>query len=124
MPKDDSLRDLIERVEAASEGSRELDDEIAFAVSAMGQKVPCGHTFNRITGHKSGIAARHYTTSIDAAMTLLPEGWWHGYMTSEGGFDAHCFEQVVDSAIFRATAATPALALCCASLRAHMGTGG
>lgn len=128
---------LIERIEGASGGSRELDDEIAFAVSAMGERVPCGHTFNRITGHKSGIAARHYTTSIDAAMTLVPEGWrvskleqhwrtgrWIAQLSerpTEGQLKAFDDGKTIgwNTADTSPDAATPALALVVAALRSR-----
>jgi hypothetical protein len=67
--------DLAERCEAAEAGSRELDVLLAIA---FGQK----------NGRDGGFANKHngdywvveecakcYTTSLDAAMTLLPEGW-------------------------------------------------
>lgn len=99
------MRDLIKRIEAASEGSRALDWEI--------------HLHDGLDGKGMYGSHPHYSTSIDAAITLVPEGWWHGYMTSDGGFAAHCFEQIVDCAVFRATLVTPALALCAAALKAR-----
>lgn len=65
------------------------------------------------------VEPKPYTASLDAAMSLVPEGYWHGYMTSDVGFTAHCFEQVVDSPYCTASAATPALALCAAALKAR-----
>ena len=57
---------LIEKLEAATEGSRELDAEIAHAV-----------TFNAdhadLVSRRSCACSPHYTTSIDAALTLVPK---------------------------------------------------
>lgn len=133
MSKDDSLRDLIERVERAPGGSRELDHAIADAV--LGKVKP-----PYVRGH-----CEKYSTSIDAAMTLVPEGWWLcGFYFCHPDFRsqqdrAWCAElagpvtwAVMDREVGEepqydhvcASAANPALALCAASLRAHMGTGG
>lgn len=103
------LKALVERIEGASEGSWALDWAIHLRDGLDGKGMYGSHPY--------------YTASLDAAMQLVPEGWWHGYMTSDGGFDAHCFEPIPDSAIFKATAATPALALCAASLRARISKG-
>jgi hypothetical protein len=55
------MSELIERLTNATEGSRELDAEINLAV------------FSQLTFPEPP----HYTTSIDAALTLVPEGcWW------------------------------------------------
>lgn len=64
------LSSLIERLEKASEGSRDLDYAIADA--ALG---PIKPPFRRGFCHC-------YTSSIDAALTLVPEGWiwtWNGH---------------------------------------------
>jgi hypothetical protein len=55
-----AMTDLIERLEAATGPSWELDASINYAVNP----------------HASGIYGHPpYTTSIDAALTLVPEGW-------------------------------------------------
>jgi hypothetical protein len=57
--------ELISALESATEGSRELDDQI-----------------NEALGNDYETHCPRYTTSIDAALTLVPEGWggevfWH-----------------------------------------------
>ena len=63
---------LIERLEAAETGTRKLDEAIG-----------------KLMGYREGInigLSPHYTTSIDAALTLVPEGWRSGHEDS-GKFD-------------------------------------
>jgi hypothetical protein len=60
------MKDLIERLEKATEGSRELDLAVAQAVDGP--------------WHYTGEPPRRifcaaYTTSLDAALTLVPEGY-------------------------------------------------
>lgn len=99
------MNDLIERIEAASKGSRALDWEI--------------HVHDGIDG--KGMYGPHprYSFSIDAALTLVPEGWTWMLDTMEGRNEAcvHGNGPVPDSAYV--TAATPALALCAAALKAR-----
>jgi hypothetical protein len=90
------MTDLIQRLQDASEGSRELDAAIAVA---MRNGLPRGSEWAlkfpkwevqpgnkgvvRIIGNVNGncddisgrFTAPAYSTSIDAAMTLVPEGW-------------------------------------------------
>ena len=58
------MTDLIERLEAATEGSRELDAEIDERI----WRAKWGR------GKPKDISVLYYTTSIDAALTLVPEG--------------------------------------------------
>ena len=126
--------DLIERLEGASVGSRELDAAVWCALC------PGGATYNasrkRVTYFdKSWATIRDFepsTTSLDAALALaarvLP-GWEFGtYINrpdiNERRFtkiDAHRWQDVGPENAFACTssqAATPALALCIAILRA------
>lgn len=100
---------LIERLEAASGPDRQLDYLIADAV--FGKVKP---PFQR--GH-----CEKYTASLDAAMTLVPEG--HRNNWSLIGFDGlggpSDLPWQADVADCLADAATPALALCIAALRAQ-----
>ena len=59
---DDDMRALIARVEAASGPDREVDRAITDAVNYMG----------------GIIYAPAFTASLDAAASLVPEGWWVG----------------------------------------------
>ena len=126
MSKDDSLRDLIERVEKASEGSRELDDDISFALCSLGCSFPAGHAYNRITGARTAIAARHYTTSIDAVLTLIdPADEWELstlYSIARATVGLNRDHQTTWPGYGEHKGGDPVLALLSASLRAHMGT--
>ena len=68
--------DLIARLEAAPKGSRELDAEIAAKIGCTKAPQIMPYRPLRVL-HPSGrtIDLPHYTTSIDAALTLVPEGW-------------------------------------------------
>ena len=79
---------LIERLEAAETGSRELDGDIAEMVQPDElQHCQAAHlnTLKRFSHWPARWGrsvpthfdwdAPHYTTSIDAALTLVPEGW-------------------------------------------------
>ena len=71
-----SIDTLIARLEAAEEGSRELDGPIWREVvkpelnwedrATRGEWWPCEVTFGRI------YSVPHYTTSLDSALTLVP----------------------------------------------------
>ena len=128
---EDELVKLAERAEAASGPDRELDREIAVAV---------GHPWDYAAdwgsrGHERPVAFP-YTASIDAAMMLVPPAY---RLTSLAEYDTSMGEQLAGrwtvglvprehshlktyeqrvSAMGRAEAATPALALCAAALRA------
>ena len=123
------MTDLLERIEAATEGSRELDKDIASQVhpgtdwdKRYTANVGWGHPdFNRVMRANP---VPHYTTSIDAALTLVPEGW--GFKADCGlGYGNECTvghvgeNKMYDQPDGWAKAATPALALCAASLRAR-----
>jgi hypothetical protein len=55
-----NLSTLADRVEAATGPDREIDDEIRTAMAYT---------------YETGTLAPRYTASLDAAMTLVPEGW-------------------------------------------------
>jgi hypothetical protein len=111
------LSALIEKLSAATEGSRELDDAIQEVAIPLG----CGMlVFN-------GRQPPLYTTSLDAALSLVPEGWriedFSQYRNGDfyvclwprekDDWDDGLPQTVGDDA------ATPALALCVASLKAR-----
>lgn len=129
--------DLIARLEQATEGSRELDAAIARAIGNKVETiiVPEGHPvfaaggglefMVRPDGSRSSVPP--YTTSLDAALTLVPEGWRVAEMKDGIPSDAgpYCHVRLwcpVNSALGHrhgASGITPALALCIAALRAH-----
>ncbi len=104
---------LIEKLEAATEGSRELDLKIGQATHrGMRGRVPNYWADNlRLMGQLP-----EYTTSIDAALTLVPEGteWILLTVPEEGGYGAG-----VGESMWNSFALTPALAICIAALRAR-----
>lgn len=133
------MNELIAALEGAEEGSRGLDAQIAFAAntwkwSPMG--VWADHDLKVSPGggrdftYKSAVEAAsaclslpHYTTSIDAALTLVPEGWCADLC------QGHDLLWLVELQPTNETAqqkwaesprlATPALALCIAAIKAR-----
>lgn len=132
-----SPEQLAQLVEAANWPSRELDEAIEKAL-------PCGRRFADNNPHAPPTlwnergAAFHgarigdldnceeyvptrYTGSVDAAMSLVPEGWewsvFHGGIVSTKSDVAFCRLPETDAGT-RADAATPALALVASALRA------
>lgn len=104
------MTDLIERLEAATEGSRELDEEIAQAIFP---KLKRRHASWYIDDVRTNIEP--FSTSLDAALTLVPEGlMWD--VESRGA--AFVGDPKMPSRMFE-MAATPALALCIAALKAR-----
>jgi hypothetical protein len=102
-------QDLIARLEAAMEGSRELDELID----------------NYVLGG-SAAGPRAYTTSIDAALMLVPEGWVLAHLGDdasgmEGNMKAlgACCELDCGRMEKQGMAATRPLACCIAALKAR-----
>lgn len=77
-----ALSDLIARLEAAKEGSRELDADL--------HPTPAWHDedcdeWRAQYGDTGGtIEVPHYTTSLDAALTLVPAGWNYQLLKTGG----------------------------------------
>lgn len=101
------MTDLIARLEAATEGNRELDVEI-----------------HQLRGFITDTPAP-YTQSIDAALTLIPDGWTVSVMRFSDGEgyvelsdNQGRFLVKGDTEIYQ-EAATPALAICIAALKAR-----
>lgn len=115
MTDEATLLALADRIEAAEGPDRELDAAIALAIRYQ-DCLPCD--FNGIKARTGGILnAPAFTASLDAAMTLVPEGW-------TGVIDLTGAAKLIDARYpnreVRALAcATPALALCAAALRAR-----
>lgn len=116
---------LISRLEAAESGSRELDIEITIFVFP---KVVRRHANFYINDLR--IEIQPYTTSLDAALTLVPEGWFvwglSDHRTSVHYFgDKHehvCWraslQTIEGGRLTVASAKTLHLALCIAALKA------
>lgn len=115
------IADLITRVEAATGADRELDDAIE---AEIGDWINLGgwqrkHKATGVVESYSYRQAPAYTASLDAAMSLVPEGWCFTIGQSVG------FSAVADLWIagkvpgIHQAADTPAIALTAAALRAR-----
>lgn len=112
------MDELIAKLEAAKEGSRELDAEIFEAWSGK-SAYHDARGFSGATVRKMIQGLPAYTTSIDAALTLVPDGLFYELRSQ---YRTACIRKrgrVTDSA----KAATIPLALCIAALRAVGKTG-
>jgi hypothetical protein len=108
MSKDDSLRDLIERVEKAEGPAFVLDCNVGRVLRPDRDSWPA------------------YTASVDAALSLMPAGRRMSVQQRRSYEPIWVSFMVDGSTEYDATgrAKTLALAITAASLRAHMGTGG
>lgn len=98
----DELLKLAERCEAATGPDYEIDAQIADAIG-------------KGSWYAVGNPAWKFTASLDAAMTLVPEGchWWMPFPNEARiANDEHVLTPLPQRC------ATPALALCAAALRA------
>ena len=134
------LLKLAERCERATGPARELDATIAALTSGDQAARVVRPSEGSIFSHKpgwwsDGATESHlslaYTASLDAAMTLVPEGSLHFARTVWGAVNGDKAEGFAGVSLyeyangkrywiteFQATAATPALALTAAALRA------
>src|ERR1700743_1640458 len=116
---------LADRVESAAGASRELDAEIWLACVpgatreqwsyrhiATGRLCHVDETRQlQADGRRKWVIVPSYTASIDAALTLVPDGWiWDVISTGTAWV-------MLDDVQETARAATPALALTAAALR-------
>ena len=111
------LKSLIAELEAAKEGSRELNARVATAVTGIHRVWPGGSPYS------AGPDALPYTTSLDAALTLVPECSYID-MTIEPvreDCDRVCLAiiRIDNDTRFSGTSTTPALALTVAALKAR-----
>lgn len=110
----DRLDDVIAKLEAASEGSRELDE-------AIGEALLNGRERNPKPYGAWAELVSEYTTSLDAALTLVPEGW-KTYAVDGPAIDHDGLWTWMLVAGERGTHGTshcPTLALCIAALKAR-----
>lgn len=132
------MTQLLDRLEHAEEGSRELDRDVAEA-AGWERKVTADQMADDYwrlgdmswTRETAGYPP-DYTTSLDAALTLVPEGWkpsMIAWQSEELRWDPPfrvsasvvTAKQISNShpGYAKGEAATPALALCAAALRAR-----
>jgi hypothetical protein len=127
-----TLLALAERCEQAAGPDRELDAEIALAIGYTREKKGRQRIawWRNPKGQQLGYDGWHnfppsFTASLDAAVTLVPEGW--GYELRQGNSGARralCRMWDGRGIWTRGTvAATPALALCAAALLAPAALG-
>ena len=142
-PKPSELEQLAARCEAAEGPDRELDIAIALALSTYRYGDRVGRYYNAGPKYEGGLdcigfvthdeseriepgnapdmLVPEFTASLDAALTLVPEGWAVLLATSLAGSvcDVHTKPLGKEGEWpAHSRAATPALVLCAAALRA------
>lgn len=131
------MDDLIQRLEQATEGSRDLDMQIRQSVKTV--TIPFGgQAWVRLVGdkifeitdrspHSTGdIYLPHYTTNLQDALGLVPEGLYGKIGFGPNRANARIWLSVRPAVNASIQRPTPALALCIACLKAiqaHKGTG-
>lgn len=113
---------LIEQLEAATEPSRELDAEISITIGEMTPKQVQEWREHIDILHFPEVDVQepeYWTSSIDAAMTLLPEGWvW----AMANNFHAPGYvvglHRKTPFAAAEGESGVPAIAICIAALKA------
>lgn len=120
MTTESELIALAERVEAATGPDRELDECIGMAIG-LKNTMRVGHECLG-TDRVVPVRCPTFTASLDAAMTLVPEGCdWSvdNFDGANGKPSAWVHVRKSSAAIEQVTGATPALALTAAALRAR-----
>jgi hypothetical protein len=124
-----ALLELAERCEQATGPDCELNREVAQAagwrkggkVWALGSSLQ-GWAPPGAPSKDLRLDVPHYTASLDAAMTLVPEGWYLGDLTqcNEDDVPQACLTEIDEPCRDAgASASTLALSLCAAALRAR-----
>lgn len=137
------MTDLIERLETAESGSRELSDEVLLALDwtyALKSSAITGSGGGDIEMWHSPAGLMHHgprpspAESVDDALSLVPDGYWLTLQRSKSvGHPPQCHAKLYGDAdtldrdmedweeyeYVANNFATPALALCAAILRAH-----
>ena len=126
-----TLSALIDRLASAKEGSRELDARIYLALQSDDVQgcVAIAMSWPNYRGRTNAELMadwaddqnlKRYTTSLDAALSLVPEGF--GWAIDASPFGSPIIAmvgEVANEILIEAKCATPSLALCLASLRAR-----
>lgn len=109
----DVLLALALRCEAATGPDRELDIRIGWEMDGEGYS---DADVQYVVKNRHAAGVTPYTASIDAALSLVPEGWrW----IADGDGNATCLPcHQPGIPVEHIHAATPALAICAAALRA------
>lgn len=126
-----NLDKLIAKLESATEGSRELDEEIGrhLGIEPTCEYWPDGYEDCGMGGSIKSIDWPRYTTSLDAALALVPEGWRYfirgPHPNNKSGLCKAGLWQCGKGEWYRdyprglAPKNQPALALCIAALKAR-----
>ena len=127
------MNELIKELEEATEGNRELDIDVALTIKPD-HRVHSRHPNVTLVPKKLVDRARrgyywsvpHYTTSLDAALILVPEDWGLDLTllitARKKEPSIHMFKYgagLDDEKNIFVEASTPALALCIAALKAR-----
>lgn len=119
-----NLSTLIQRLEEADGPSRELDAEIAISLvpdsrSIADKDCERGCYWEQLSFGQSLRTSPEFTASIDAALTLVPEGWTRDVDATapECGIDVALHPPVGEPAV--GTHTDEAIATCIAALKAH-----
>jgi hypothetical protein len=117
------LLQLAERVEKATGPDRDLN--IAMLPLVGLRFVDEGHPIGQVCydSNNHAVPLPNFTASIDAAMSLVPEGCNFGLGDKDATTKAWAWVGLFSGPDNIANAATPAIALCAAALRAR-GEGG
>lgn len=119
------MRDLIERLERATGPDRELDAAIIFALypGAQVNQYCVGDTEPVVFHAEPLVPNKHdlpeFTKSLDAALTLVPDGWMWDVSSSGCAWIMRNDDSICDSQIVIGGIESPAIALCIAALRAR-----
>lgn len=116
------LMELAAKIEAAAGPDRELDKAIALALFDREEAdvpgfIHAGAREAYVDLLERTVTGARFTASLDAAMTLVPEA--AGFSVQHMGHPCLAFVQMPGHAEVSSDAATPALALCAAALRAR-----
>lgn len=116
---------LVERLEKCTGPDRVLDADVMLAIDSA--VIGFKHDFcvGWLIWDRHAICSPHYTSSLDAAITLVPAGyfWQVGY-SKYVRHDARVAAQVMSGGFVAECDSTRAIALCIASLLARKASSG
>ncbi len=114
MDKSKKFLELAERCEKAEGPDRELDARIHYEMMGLSTVYSID---DFLVSDISKNHPKRYTASLDAALTLVPEGWWVQHL---GKITTGWWCRLgIEGRSLMYVAKTPALALCAAALRAR-----
>lgn len=111
----------LDRLQAATEGSKELDGRIVLALDISLDHPNWPYVIEQPDGTVVvDQRVPRYTTSLDAALTLVPEGCWYSIQYRADYRDETT--ALIEQSLARVPGNRPALALCIAALKARQET--